>query len=86
MAWFWVYVVLLIVSGLVMVGLAPASGQQTGWKIVSFLLGVFFIGYGGYLAFFFTGGQYRVVIYVFILPIVLIYQAITRRRRPGSRR
>jgi hypothetical protein len=54
-------------------------GAASGWaggklltRIFSALAGFGLLGYAFYLAFIFEGGEYRIFIYVFILPIAII--------------
>jgi hypothetical protein len=68
------YVVLLLISGVVMVGIGAVNlgGLSTGWRIFNAIAGVGFIGYGIYLGFFFEGVSYIIFFKAFIVPVVAI--------------
>ena len=68
------YVLLLAFSGAVSLVLAsPAVGRTSrGLRALNLLIGVGFLGYAGYLAFFFHGGTYLVFFKAFILPVLMI--------------
>jgi len=70
---FTIYTILLMVSGLglILVG-AAVSHQGVGMRILNILVGAAFLGYGFYLQFLFTGVEYRVFLYAFIGPALLI--------------
>ncbi|MFE3105693.1 hypothetical protein [Nocardia tengchongensis] len=71
------YVVMLFVSGIVVIGVAlVASGLHPGRRVVNGLIGTAFLGYGIYLAVFFHSGEYRIFLWVFILPISLLADAV----------
>ncbi|MEU9131250.1 hypothetical protein AB0D08_24615 [Kitasatospora sp. NPDC048540] len=71
------YVVLLLVSGLALIGIAAAGlGQSAGMRALNGLFGAGFLGYGVYLGFIFEGGDYIIFFKVFILPVVLIAAAV----------
>lgn len=68
------YVVLLIISGIAMVGIGAVNfgGLSTGWRVFNVLAGVGFVGYGVYLGFVFEGGEYIIFLKAFILPVLMI--------------
>lgn len=77
------YVVLLIISGVAMLGLAAAFPSRPLHRGLNGVFGLGFVGYGIYLAFIFSGGTYVIFFKAFILPVVLI--ASTIRARVGAR-
>jgi hypothetical protein len=83
---FTAYAVALAVTGLAMLILAATGlGQGSiGERVINALIGLGFIGYGTYLLFIFEGGSYRFLWYVFILPVLLIVQALRKRFAPAS--
>jgi hypothetical protein len=76
-----IYTVLLMLSGvlLIVVG-ASVPGQGTGMRVLNILVGAAFFGYGFYLQFIFEGGSYRVFLYAFIAPILLLVRTFQARR------
>ncbi|WP_371501561.1 hypothetical protein OG871_32060 [Kitasatospora sp. NBC_00374] len=71
------YVVLLVVSGLIMMGLAAVkAGQGAGMRALNGIFGVGFLGYGIYLGFIFEGGSYLLFFKAFILPVVMIVKFV----------
>ena len=74
------YTALLAVAGLLMLGLAATGfGRQTaGQRLLNGVLGAGFLGYAIYLFFIFDGGTVIILWYVFILPVLLIVQAVRR--------
>jgi hypothetical protein len=54
-------------------------GQSVGMRVLDGVIGLAFLGYGGYLALFFEGGEYRMFFYAFIVPIALIVQIFRSR-------
>jgi len=80
------YVVLLMISGLLTLGLAAAgaSSQTRGMRIVQALLGLGFFGYGFYLAFIFQGGHYIMFFRAFIVPVLLLVNFV--RTKAAKRR
>ncbi|MET8907479.1 hypothetical protein [Micromonospora sp. NPDC004551] len=77
-----VYELLLILGGIAMVAIGIAIKEQsTGSRILNVVVGLAFFGYGFYLMFLApVGYEYRIFIYVFILPILLIVQAVKARK------
>jgi hypothetical protein len=75
---FTVYWIALVVSGvLLLVTAGTGFGHQSkGIRILNAVIGLAFLGYGGYLALFFTGGHYLLVLKAFIVPIALLVNAI----------
>jgi hypothetical protein len=80
------YAALLVVSGLIMIGLAATGfGQSSvGARVLNGVLGLGFLGYGAYLLLIFDGGDVWIFFYIFIVPILLIIQAV--RHAFGRRR
>ncbi|NES26928.1 hypothetical protein GCE86_15410 [Micromonospora terminaliae] len=77
-----VYELLLILGGIAMVAIGIAIKEQsTGSRILNVVVGLAFFGYGFYLMFLApVGYEYRIFIYVFILPILLIVRAVKARK------
>jgi hypothetical protein len=74
------YTALLAVAGVLMLVLAATGfGRQTsGQRLLNGLFGLGFVGYAFYLFFIFDGGTVIILWYVFILPVLLIVQAVRR--------
>ena len=72
------YVVLLIISGVAMVGIGATNfgGLTIGWRALNVLAGLGFAGYGIYLGFIFEGSTYVIFFKAFILPVVLVVQFV----------
>lgn len=72
------YIAFLGLSGLMLLALAvqPFLRSSIGMRILNGLVGLAFLGYAFYLFFIFDGGEYRIFIYAFIAPIVLLVQTI----------
>ncbi|MFF1796719.1 hypothetical protein ACFVXQ_21305 [Kitasatospora sp. NPDC058263] len=73
------YVVLLAISGIAMVVLGAVNvggGLSGGWRVINVIAGIAFAGYAYYLAFVFEGGEYRMFFQAFILPVLLIANAV----------
>lgn len=78
---FYLYAGGLAISGIILLALAAIGlGQQRGTRIVTALLGAAFTGYGGYLLLFFKGGEVRVFYLAFLLPVLLIINAVRTYR------
>jgi hypothetical protein len=83
---FSLYIILLAISGVLMVGIGATafSRLSTGWRIFNLIAGVAFFGYAFYLAFLFQGGTYIIFFKAFILPALMVINAIrsavTRRK------
>ncbi len=75
------YWILLIVSGIIMIGLgASGFGRATkGVRAVNLIFGAGFVGYGLYLGLFFTGDSYFVFFQAFVVPVVLVVNAVRSR-------
>ena len=77
---FLIYTVALAVSGIIQLVIAAVGfGAGTGLRILSGLIGLGFLGYAAYLAFFFEGGEFRMFYYAFILPVLFIVQLVRNR-------
>jgi hypothetical protein len=66
------YVVALAVSGVLVIGAAVLPRQSIGERIIYAILGVAMLGYGIYLGFIFTGSEYQIFFYVFVVPILVL--------------
>ncbi|SDT74954.1 hypothetical protein SAMN05216371_4836 [Streptomyces sp. TLI_053] len=84
------YVVLLAVSGiaLLVIGAVNLGGLRLGWRALNVLAGLGFTGYAYYLAFVFEGTSYVIFFKAFILPVLLIANAVkalvTRSQAPAA--
>ncbi|MEU2610553.1 hypothetical protein ABZ570_03035 [Micromonospora sp. NPDC007271] len=79
---FLIYALLLLLGGIAMVVTGLAIKEQgTLARVLNVVVGVAFFCYGFYLTFLFEGGEYRIFIYVFVLPILLIIRAIKARKQ-----
>ena len=74
------YVAALAISGLLCVIVAAVVQQSVGMRVLNALIGLAFLGYAFYLFFIFDGGTVRIFLYAFIVPILLIVQAIRGRK------
>jgi hypothetical protein len=81
------YAALLVVSGLIMLALAATGfGQSSvGERVLNGLIGLGFLGYGAYLLVVFDGGDVWIFWYVFIVPVLLVVQAIRKGLAGRSR-
>jgi predicted lipid-binding transport protein (Tim44 family) len=81
------YAVMLMFSGalLIIIG-AGVSGQSKVSRILNVVIGAAFFGYGFYLEFLFAGGSYRVFLYAFLAPILLIIQTFKARKQATAAR
>jgi hypothetical protein len=72
------YWIMLIVSGILLLVVAGTGlgGLTIGLRVGMAIFGVLSLGYGLYLGFFFTGGEYWIAYKVFFIPIALIGLAI----------
>ena len=52
------------------------SELHPGRRVINGLIGTAFLSYGFYLAVFLHGGEYRIFLWVFILPFILLGQAM----------
>jgi hypothetical protein len=70
---FYIYVLFLILSGIVMLVMASVkTGQTTTRRAWNAVFGAGFTVYGLYLLLFFHSGHYVIFFYAFILPILMI--------------
>ncbi len=70
------YALLLLVSGVALLGTGLVPGQGKVSRVLTFLVGLGFLCYGGYLLFLFKGGTVTVYFKVFVIPILLIVNAV----------
>ena len=70
------YVVLLVFSGMVMLGLTTVPRSSRGLRLLNLAFGLGFVVYGFYLAFLFQGGSYLIFFKAFILPVVMLWQTV----------
>jgi len=80
------YCVLLLASGVILLGLAVLPGLRWGRRVLNVLVGLGFLGYAVYLTFMFHGGTYVVFFQTFILPILLIINSFRGLRSGNLRR
>jgi hypothetical protein len=73
-----VYWIALIASGIIMLAIAGTGfgGVTTGERAINGLFGLAFLGYGLYLGFLFDGGSYLIFFKAFIVPVLLVANAI----------
>ena len=77
---FHVYVVFLIVSGVLLLGLASARAPYARRRrTLNMIVGAGFLLYGLYLLIFFRSGHYVLFFYVFVLPVLLLVRFIRDR-------
>ena len=70
--WFHVYVLFLIASGVLLLGLAGARAPYARRRrTLNIIVGAGFLAYGLYLLVFFRSGHYVLFFYVFVLPVLL---------------
>jgi hypothetical protein len=82
------YIAALAVAGLVLIALGAVNfgAQSSVMRFVNVVIGLGFLGYAGYLFFVFDGGTFALFYYPFILPVILIIQAVrNRKNRPAAR-
>jgi hypothetical protein len=82
-----VYWIALIASGIIMLAIAGTGfgGLAPGGRAINGVFGLAFLGYGLYLGLFFDGGTYWMFFKAFIVPVLLVVNAIrnaVRRRQP----
>ncbi|KOV25803.1 hypothetical protein ADK60_22525 [Streptomyces sp. XY431] len=81
---------MLAVSGiaLLVIGAVNLGGLKAGWRFLNVLVGIGFAGYAYYLAFVFEGASYVIFFKAFILPVLLIINAVkamvTRSQTPAA--
>lgn len=75
------YWILLVISGILMLGIGFSGfgGRSKGVRALNIIFGAGFIGYGVYLGLFFTGGTYIIIFKAFLVPILLIVNAVRNR-------
>lgn len=80
------YILALAVAGLVLVALAAANfgGQSSVMRFINAAIGLGFLGYAVYLFFIFDGGSFALFYYPFILPVLLIIQAVRNRKNRAA--
>ncbi|MDB5788532.1 hypothetical protein [Caballeronia mineralivorans] len=85
---FMFYIAALAVAGLVLVVLAAINlgGQSPVMRILNAVIGLGFLGYAFYLFFLFNGGTFRLFYYPFILPVLLVIQAVRNRKNRAAAR
>jgi predicted lipid-binding transport protein (Tim44 family) len=84
---FYIYALLLILSGIAMLVMALVRTDYAKRRqVVNFILGAGFTIYGLYLLLAFQGGHYVIFYYVFVLPILMIVQFFRDRTAARSRR
>lgn len=73
-----VYWIALIASGIIMLAIAGTGfgGVTTGERAINGLFGLAFLGYGLYLGFLFDGDSYLIFFKAFIVPVLLVANAI----------
>ncbi|MEY9845681.1 hypothetical protein ABH940_002759 [Streptacidiphilus sp. BW17] len=78
-----IYSILLMISGFGSVALSVLNigGRSVGWRIFGVIAGLLFGGYGIYMGFFFTGGEYILSGRGIVLPFLLIAGMLGRARR-----
>lgn len=84
---FTVYWLALIASGIIMLAIAGTGfgGLSTGERAINAVFGIGFLGYGIYLGFVFDGGSYLMFFKAFIVPVLLIINAVrhaAKRKQP----
>ncbi|MFU8875063.1 hypothetical protein [Micromonospora sp. SL4-19] len=79
---FLIYDLLLLLGGIAMVVTGLAIREQGKLaRVLNVVVGLAFFCYGFYLMFLFEGGEYRIFIYVFVLPVLLIVRAVKARKQ-----
>jgi hypothetical protein len=75
---FTVYWIALIGSGIAMLAIAGTGFGEisAGQRAINAVFGLGFLGYGVYLGLFFNGGSYLIFFKAFILPVLLVANAI----------
>lgn len=69
------YVVLLVISGIAMIGLAGLAVRPLS-KVLNLLFGFGFVVYGVYLGWVWQGTTYLVFFKAFLLPVVLVFSTV----------
>ena len=73
---FLTYIGALAFSGLLLFVMAALPGQSVGARLLSVVIGLALLGYAFYLFFIFDGGEVRIFFYVFIVPVLVVINAI----------
>ncbi len=82
------YCVLLLISGVTMLGMTGVPGASTGSRVANLLFGMGYAIYALYLIFVFEGVHYLIFFKAFILPVFLIIgtiKSITEKRQAAGR-
>ena len=75
------YVVALLGSGIILLLMAAIGfGASAGARVLNAIVGLAMLGYGVYLGFIFTGVEYWMAYYVFIVPVLLIINVFRSRK------
>jgi hypothetical protein len=80
------YCILLLISGVLLLGLSGLPGLARGGRVLNLLFGLGFVGYAIYLIFMFHGGTYLIFAKAFIVPVLLIINSIRGLRSANLRR
>jgi hypothetical protein len=83
------YCLLLMFSGILMVVLGVVRNQRSSARrVLRMVLGVGYFGYGFYLTFIFSGGHYVLFFQAFLLPVLVLVDALrgSARRRVAAPR
>jgi ABC-type iron transport system FetAB permease component len=82
------YCILLVIAGIAMLVTGVIRYQPMARRVIRIVLGLGFVGYGFYLVFIFRGGHYILFFQAFIVPILVIADALrttaARRRLRAS--
>lgn len=82
------YVIGLVAGGLIQAAIAWFGfGMSKGGRLISALFALVFLGYGVYLAFFFTSGGYRYFPYALAVPVLFlinIYRLWSEKRKQST--
>lgn len=75
------YALLLMVSGALLLAVGGGlSGQSKLSRVLNVLFGLGFLGYGFYLEFLFKSGTYRIFLYAFVVPVLLLVNTFKARK------
>jgi len=84
------YCILLMLSGIAMVVIGVLRNQPSARRVLRIILGIGYFCYGFYLTFLFTGGHYFLFLAAFIVPVLVIVDAVrtnaTRQRARSAAR
>jgi len=83
---FLIYIAALAAAGLVLLVLGAINfgAQSPIMRIINVIIGLGFLGYAFYLLFIFDGGSFALFYYPFILPVLLVIQAVRNRKSRAS--